>query len=71
MTLEKLYEHYNYNWYLASRELKKAYTTINNWRKREGIPYAAQVEIEQATKGKLKARIEDIGSYKIPVDYNK
>jgi hypothetical protein len=66
MKLQDLYEFYKYNWYLAARDLKKSYTTINNWRKREGIPYAAQAEIETHTKGKLKAKIEDCGTYKIP-----
>jgi hypothetical protein len=66
MTLEQLHKHYIYNYYAASKAIGISYTTMCNWRKKNGIPFNQQCKIEEITGGKLKANIAHCGQHQKP-----
>lgn len=59
MTLNEIYEFYDRNWAMVTRELKIGTTTIQKWRKRGYVPIRSQMVIEERTKGLFKASLED------------
>jgi len=55
MTFEQLMMRYRFNISNASRDIGLTKQSIHRWKIKDRIPYSAQIKIEEATKGALKA----------------
>jgi hypothetical protein len=61
MTLNEIYEHYDFCWSRAAKSLGFGLTALHNWRKKGYIPIRSQLIIEKRTMGVFRADLKHTG----------